>query len=124
MTQSAYSATSDQVDQRRYPRFELSVPVILRRTKAGSWDVVMPCMSVEISEGGLSLISSGQLPIGEEVEVEFRLPFGTVTARGMIRNQMAFRCGLEFTALDSAVCEKIKSFCETLPRYVGGSSQY
>ncbi|MBS1852351.1 MAG: PilZ domain-containing protein [Acidobacteria bacterium] len=106
MGQSAGSGS-----QRRYPRFKLDTDVKIRSPKAG----FVPGQSLEISERGLSAILPVELPLGESVHLEFKLPLGEVAIQAVVRNRSIYRHGFEFASSHDAH-EKIRQSCGLLPR--------
>jgi hypothetical protein len=79
-------------DARRYSRFKLEVDVTVRSKTLG----LVPGMTVEVSESGMSTILPVDLPVGETVELHIGLPLGSVDLRAVVRNRNAFRYGFEF----------------------------
>lgn len=80
-------------DARRHPRFKLEVDVTIRSDLFGA----IPCMSIEMSESGMSAILPVELPVGELVDLHINLPLGPVDQRAVVRNKNALRHGFEFT---------------------------
>jgi hypothetical protein len=79
-------------DSRRYPRFKLELDVTVRSKTLG----LIPGMTIEVSESGMSTILPVELPVGETVELHISLPLGSVELRAVVRNRNAFRYGFEF----------------------------
>ena len=79
-------------DARRYPRFKVEVDVTVRSKTLG----LVPGMTMEVSESGMSAILPVDLPVGETVELQMRLPLGSVDLRAVVRNRNAFRYGFVF----------------------------
>jgi PilZ domain len=85
-----------RLDARRHPRlvFEVDIRVVARGgTTKGR--------TVDISESGLSAVMARPIPLGEVVELGFRLPFGPVTIYAAVRNRTAFRHGFQFLQSDA-----------------------
>jgi TonB family protein len=61
----------------------------------------IPGRSVDVGEGGVSAVLSGELLPGEPVGVQFKLPFviDPVHAKAQVRYYGPFRCGLQFLAM-------------------------
>ncbi len=98
-------------EKRRYPRFKLDVEVQVNSRTAGH----LTGHSLEISECGMSVILIIEVPPGEVVQVEFKLPTGNVKMAAFVRNRTAFRYGFEFVSPNPAQ-EIIRSSCALLPR--------
>lgn len=94
---------------RRQPRFKFEVDISVRSRSCG----VLNGRSVDISESGLAAIMVIEAPVGEVVELEFALPFSSVTIRAVVRQKNAFRHGFEFIDSDSAH-EGIRRTCRDL----------
>jgi hypothetical protein len=88
-------------DARRYPRFKLEVDVTVRSKTLG----LIPGMTIELSESGMSTVLPVELVVGETVELHLSLPFGSVDLRAVVRNRNAFRYGFEFA--DHKVARKL-----------------
>jgi hypothetical protein len=78
-------------EKRRHPRLELEAEVTVRSEKG-----LVPGRTLEISMSGMSAILPVELPEGETVELEIKLPLNPATARAIVRNRKAFRHGFEF----------------------------
>lgn len=78
-------------ERRRHRRIELEVEVTVRTEHA-----LIPGRSQEISEYGMSAIVPVELREGERVELQIKLPRGTVTTRAIVRHRNVFRHGFEF----------------------------
>jgi len=61
--------------------------------------------SVDISESGLAVILRLDLPPGEIVRVEFKVPHGEVEVWAVVKQRIAFRHGLQF--LDSGPAKEL-----------------
>jgi hypothetical protein len=110
------TADGNTVDRRLRPRYRLSNPISIRRSGGG----VVPGMTLEISESGMSVSTGEALNGGERVEielvVELKLP-------AVVRRMQGRVYGLEFLNLSEAQIECIKKICECLPRFRAGSLQ-
>jgi hypothetical protein len=84
---------SDERDKtRRHARFKLEVDVTVRSPTLG----LIPGMSIEMSESGMSAVLPVEVPVGEIVNLSISLPLGPVEQRAVVRNRNAFRHGFEF----------------------------
>jgi hypothetical protein len=87
---------SRKFDARHHSRFmfEVDIHVVARGgTTKGR--------TVDISESGLSAVMARPIPLGEVVELGFRLPFGPVIIYAAVRNRTAFRHGFQFLQSDA-----------------------
>jgi hypothetical protein len=78
-------------EKRRHRRLELEAEVAVRSENA-----LVPGRALEISQSGMSAILQVELPVGETVELEIKLPLNPATARAIVRNRNVFRHGFEF----------------------------
>jgi c-di-GMP-binding flagellar brake protein YcgR len=83
--------------QRRWVRVPINVRVRLRYEREGTQQQCH-CRSLDISEGGMGLISPYEVELDQVVDLEFTLPETTapLTLRATIRSQAGFRLGCEF----------------------------
>jgi hypothetical protein len=72
----------DRRGKRRHRRLELEAEVTVR-----SENGLVPGQSLDISESGMSVVLPVELPVGETVELEIKLPPTTATARATVRNR-------------------------------------
>jgi hypothetical protein len=96
-------------DARRHPRFDLEVDVTITSRTCG----VLKGRTVDISESGIAAMLTVEAPVGEVVELNFILPFGSVAIHAMVRQRNAFRYGFEFIDPDF-VPEIIRRTCRDL----------
>jgi hypothetical protein len=96
-------------DARRCPRFKIEVDIRINSSTCG----VLKGHSVDISESGIAVMLVIEPPLGEVVELNFTLPFGSVTIRAIVRQRSAFRYGFQFVDSDS-VPEVIHRTCRKL----------
>lgn len=82
---------------RRSPRIRMEVDVVVVSQKSG----LVPGHTLDISESGISAVLPIDLPIGEVVRLEIRLPLEPVTVRAIVRNRNIFRYGFEFEQPDT-----------------------
>ncbi len=52
--------------------------------------------TVDISESGISALLRVEVPVGEVVRLEFKLPLGDVDVLALVRQRNAFRYGFQF----------------------------
>jgi hypothetical protein len=100
-----------QTQRRRHPRFKLDVEIKINSRAAGD----ISGHALGIGEFGMSAILVIEVPIGEVVQLEFKLPTGRVKVLAFVRNKTAFRYGFEFVRPNTAQAV-INSSCAILPR--------
>ena len=101
--------------RRRYPRHRVDLPVKLTALRdQGYAEIAGRCS--DIGHGGIGAILTGEVPAGEVVSIEFRLPSSTalLTIRAIVRFQRGFTHGLEFLSPSVEVQGIVDSFCAGL----------
>lgn len=96
-------------DARRHPRFEIEVDITITSRTCG----VLMGRTVDLSESGVAAMLIVEAPLGEVVELNFTLPFGSVAIHAMVRQRNAFRYGFEFIDPDF-LPEIIRRTCRDL----------
>jgi len=96
--QPAVGSTQAVVDPRRQPRFKIEVDISVASRSCG----MLKGYTVDISESGISVMLRIAVPMGEVVELDFTLPLGPVKIYAMVRQQNAFRYGLQFVESNAA----------------------
>lgn len=83
--------------KRRFPRFEMGIPVIVKALSSGVPESI-PARSKNLGEGGLAAVVAAELPLKQVVVVEFALPLmrQTLSMRAVVRTQDRLFHGLEF----------------------------
>jgi hypothetical protein len=84
--------SDEQAKTRRHATFKLEVGVTVRSPTLG----LIPGVSIEISESGVSATLPVEVPVGETVHLRINLPLGPVDQRAVVRNRDAFRHAFEF----------------------------
>lgn len=97
------------VDARRQPRFKIDVAIKVNSRTCG----MLKGRSVDLSESGISAMLTLEVPMDEVVELEFTLPYGSVTIYAMVRQRNAFRYGFQFVD-SNLVREVIRPTCRDL----------
>jgi hypothetical protein len=105
----AVSRVRDVPDARRQPRFKLEVEIRVSSRSCG----LLKGQTVDISESGISAMLRIEVPLGELVELEFKLPFGPVAIYAMVRQRNAFRYGFQFME-SSSMQEIVRATCRQL----------
>lgn len=96
-------------EQRAHPRFGLDVPIRIHFRKGE----LIAGRAVDISEAGVSVMVLLEMSIGQQIELDFKLPTGPVNVYAIVKNKSAFRYGLEFVLTDKEQMI-IKRGCATL----------
>jgi hypothetical protein len=97
-------------DRRRHRRYRSSVPIIIRSADG----VVKRGISIEISESGLSAITSDSLKVDDTVELE---PIAGGKAQAVVRRNTGRVYGFEFLHLTAEQTQLIIETCKRLPVY-------
>lgn len=85
---------------RRVPRYKLAVPLALTVLRSGIPNTIAGS-TLEIGEGGMGVVPSSRLLVGESVRVEFLVPHTTspVRATAVVRYEHDRSFGLQFLRL-------------------------
>jgi hypothetical protein len=90
-TMNAYT-----VEARSHPRFKLQIDISINSGTCGR----LKGYTLDISESEIAAMLTLDAPLGEMLELDFRLPSGLVIILAVVRQRNAFRYGFEF--VDSA----------------------
>ena len=101
---------SKSSDKRLGQRFTLETDIQIFSQSQG----LLPASSLEISEHGIGVIMPADLEIGEIVELQLRLPLGSVRLRAEVKNRNVFRYGLRFV-VPNREARVIRQNCRLLP---------
>jgi c-di-GMP-binding flagellar brake protein YcgR len=101
--------TGKSIERRRFSRHQL-IDRIFIVTDNGTFTGT----SSEISRGGMSAATLGNLHVGRAVDVK---PVLGQRIRAIVRRNQGTTFGFEFIDLPSGVKERIKTLCETLPLF-------
>ncbi|MFY9660263.1 MAG: PilZ domain-containing protein [Terriglobales bacterium] len=106
---AAPSMALEKAQRRAFSRYPISVPLDLIALRSGVPEN-LPGRCTDISESGVGLVVAGELGVGLQVAVEFRLPqVGVpVRVRALVRYQSRLHCGLEFVGLSAEQREMIR----------------
>jgi hypothetical protein len=96
------------VDARGNPRFKLEVDISINSRTCG----LLKGHTVDISESGVAAMLTLEALLGEIVELNITLSFGSVMILATTRQRSAFRYGFEF--VDTHVHEFIRRTCRDL----------
>jgi hypothetical protein len=97
-------------ERRKFRRYHYSAPICIRCP--GSIEV--RGMGLEISEGGISLLASASLNVGDVVELD---PIGGEAAKAILRRIVGKLYAFEFVSLNSRQLRRIRRMCRTLPAF-------
>ena len=97
-------------ERRRFRRYHYNAPVSIRCSNG----IEVRGMSMEISEGGVSLLATASLSVGDFVELE---PIGGEAAKAILRRIVGKLYGFEFLALNSLQVKRIRRACKLLPPF-------
>jgi hypothetical protein len=83
--------------QRRWKRYRINVPV---RLAVNSSDLTAHVngRGTELNEGGMCVVTGGELNLSDQIELEFTLPYASepLRIRAAVRNRYGCFYGLEF----------------------------
>lgn len=111
------------MNTRRWPRFQVHLPVLIAADTADS-QIAIPGMVSAISRAGMEVYGGVPLRPGDLMEVEFRTA-GLLRVAGVVRNRSGYCFGLEFLRLtvadDSPDNILAAEFCSesSLPEWAG-----
>jgi len=117
------SSPRNVMNTRRWPRFQVHLPVLIAADTADS-EIEIPGMVSGISRAGMELYGGVPLRPGDLMKVEFRTA-GLVRIAGVVRNRSGYCFGLEFLQLmladDSPDNILAAEFCaeSSLPEWAG-----
>lgn len=92
--QSHTRSQNELVNTRRWPRFQVHLPVFIAAETADS-QVAIPGMVSALSRAGMEVYGGVPLQPGDLMEVEFRTA-GPLRVAGIVRNRSGYCFGLEF----------------------------
>ena len=88
------SSQTEIVNTRRWPRFQVHLPVFIAAETADS-QIAIPGMVSALSRAGMEVYGGVPLQPGDLMEVEFRTA-GPLRVAGIVRNRSGYCFGLEF----------------------------
>lgn len=92
---------------RQHSRFRLDVDVTVQSPTQG----LVPANSLDISQSGMSAIVPIHLPVGQIVELAFKLPLRPVRIVAAVRQHHGFRYGFQFVEPDDSTLHTIRESC-------------
>jgi hypothetical protein len=113
-TDIEHEVSETSSDRRRHRRYRFSAPLTIRSADG----VVARGISIEISESGLSAITSDSLKVDETVELE---PIPGDKVQAVVRRKLGRVYGFEFLNLTAEQIQLITESCKRLPVYKGSS---
>ena len=122
-TEIVASLSPAYLSKRRAVRYKLDVPlrVILHKLDA---TLVRDGRGTEISECGMCVMAGVELGVGEELEIEFTLPYTSEPIRvsGAVRNREGYRYGCEFIPEGQGERRDVARLRQVLQNFAGEKS--
>jgi c-di-GMP-binding flagellar brake protein YcgR len=97
---------------RRDPRFPVDTRVTVNQ--AGQ---TVSGQAVEVSQGGIAILTVADLTVGEVVELQFKLRRSVLRLRAIVRNRKGARYGMEFLTLSAEQREHIGNWCHSVTQH-------
>jgi hypothetical protein len=111
------------LSKRRSTRYKLDVPlrVILHKEDA---TLIRDGRGTELSDRGMCVLAGVELGVGEELEIEFTLPFSgePIRVSGAVRNREGYRYGCEFIPEGQAEKKDVVRLRQVLQTFAGEKS--
>ena len=104
-----------KADARHFPRYRIDVRALVK-VRRDSGIVELRGRSTDLSESGMGVTLSGELQLGEVVEMEFFLPFtrDALHLRALVRRRNGLNYGMEFLTLSPQQRAAIKRLCDPM----------
>jgi PilZ domain-containing protein len=104
-----------KADARHFPRYRIDVRALVK-VRRDSGIVEMRGRSTDLSESGMGVTLSGDLQLGEVIEMEFSLPFTRepLHLRALVRRRNGLNYGMEFLTLSPQQRAAIKRLCDPM----------
>lgn len=101
--------------RRRHPRYRADFPLKAKALRENGYLEIQGRCS-DIGQGGVGTVLNGEVPPGEVVSLELRLPARaqSLVVRAIVRFQRGFVHGLEFLGLSHEEQLAVNNFCATL----------
>src|SRR5438270_6607346 len=99
---------------RSFPRFAIDVPLII---SSGKLESVLHGKIADIGLGGVcGVLTSGQVRVGDRIQLEFSLPGGSgpMTFMAKLKYVVGQRHGFQFLTITPEQRERIRRVCESL----------
>jgi hypothetical protein len=104
------SAVGHARNTRQHSRFTLPVDVTVQSPTQG----LVPANALDISESGISAVLPIHLPVGEIVELDFKLPVRRIRLFATVHQNHEFRYGFQFVEPDDTTLDTIRGSCRLL----------
>ncbi len=93
--------------ERKHPRYSLDV-----RAKLSAGEREITARTLDISDGGVGLISPVEIPEGSSFVVEFEFPtvHGVFRTEVQVRNKVGFRHGFSFVSVDESSMALLRKY--------------
>jgi hypothetical protein len=122
-TEIVASSSPSYLSKRRAVRYKLDVPlrIILRKSDAV---LIRDGRGTELSDRGMCVMAGVELGIGEELGIEFTLPFSgePIRVSGSVRNRAGYRYGCEFITDDQRECRDVDRLRQALQTFAGAQA--
>jgi hypothetical protein len=115
MQAETHSSPPQYPTARRWPRFQINVPIraIVRRDNRVR---IVDGRGNELNEGGMAVFAGLELRTGEFVEIEFTPPYQglPIRVRSIVRNRRGYFYGVEFLLETAEDEQKVSLIRQTL----------
>ncbi|HEY4053454.1 MAG TPA: PilZ domain-containing protein [Terriglobales bacterium] len=110
-------------DKRKFMRHKVSFPLTISFTDGSRPH--MQCSATDIGGRGCYVESLSPMPIGTEVIITFWIDSDKIATRGLVRaSDPGVGMGIEFTALDARIQEKLQQHLEKIDKgFAAGAAQ-
>ncbi len=111
------------LSKRRSIRYKLDVPLRVIRHKRDA-TLIRDGRGTELSELGMCVLAGVELDVGEEVEIEFTLPYSgePIRVSGAVRNRKGYRYGCEFIPEGQVERKDVARLRQVLQTFAGEKS--
>lgn len=104
-----------KLEARHFPRYRIDVRALVK-VRRDQGILELRGRSTDLSESGMGVTLSGELQLGEVVEMEFSLPFTRepLHLRALVRRRNGLNYGMEFLTLSPVQRAAIKRLCDPM----------
>ena len=117
-------SSSGNSEQRRSVRYKLDVPlrIILHKIDA---TLIRQGRGTELNECGLCVLAGVELTVGDDVKIEFTLPYSgePIRVSGVVRNRNGYRYGCEFIPGDDGERDAVTRLRQVLQTFAEEKSR-
>lgn len=110
------SSGPKRLESRHFPRYRIDVRVLVKLRREPGGELLLRGRSTDISQSGMGVTLSGDLELGQAVNMEFSLPFTRepLHLRAVVRRRNGLNYGVEFLTLSPQQRAAIERLCEPL----------